>query len=70
MSNPETPARKEWVRAAYSPTGTMVTVTLQQGNASARATVKAASTRMKYGMAEARGIAGRMLDDMLEALEC
>lgn len=68
MNDPQVPARKEWVKAAYSPNGTMVTVSLQQGNASARATVKAASTRVKHGVAEARGIAERMLTDLLEAL--
>jgi hypothetical protein len=60
------PARKEWVKAAYSPNGTMVTVTLQQGNASARATVKAASTRIREGKSEARDIASRILEQLLD----
>lgn len=69
MSNdPSAPARKEWVKASYSPNGTTVTVSLQQGNASAKATVKAYSTGIPKGVAEARGIAGRMLDDLLEAI--
>lgn len=68
MNDDTTPARKEWVKAAYSPNGTMVTVSLQQGSASSRATVKAASTRIKHGVAEARGIAERMLNDLLEAI--
>lgn len=66
MDDDQTPARKEWVKASSSPSGTMVTVTLQQGNASAKATVKTASTRVKYGKAEARSIAARMLADLLE----
>lgn len=65
---PQAPERKEWVKAAYSPTGTTVTVSLQQGPASARATVKAYSTGIKKGVDEARGIAGRMLDDLLAAI--
>lgn len=64
-----TPARKEWVKAAYSPNGTMVTVSLQQGNASAKATVKAYTSSIKKGVTEARGIAERMLNDLLEAIQ-
>lgn len=68
MNDTEKPERKEWVKASYSPTGTTVTVSLQEGHASAKATVKAYSTGIKKGVTEARGIAGRMLDDLLEAI--
>lgn len=60
---------KEWVKATHRPGMTTVTVTLQQGNLSARYTVIAPSTRIKEAVIEARTAAKRFLDDLRAAVE-
>lgn len=59
---------KEWVRAARPAKGlTVVTVTLQQGNISAKWSTHAFG-KIKEGVAEARKQALIMLDELSEAL--
>lgn len=62
--------RKEWVRLSHSPTATMVSVTIQEGNQSVKWTVKTYSSGVgiKSGVKEARGGAIRALDQLQEAL--
>ena len=60
--------RKEWVRASHSPTGTRVTVTLQEGHLSVRWTVKSYASGLKTGVAEARHGAEKALAQLQEAV--
>lgn len=62
--------RKEWVKLAHSPSGTTVSVTVQEGNQSVRWTVKTYSSAVgvKSGVKEARNGAVRALDQLQEAL--
>jgi len=61
-------ARKEWVGAKASPSGTFVTCSLVEENLSAKATVKGARTNIRAGVAQARAEAAKMLDDLLEVM--
>lgn len=66
----ESVERKEWVKLAHSPSGTTVSVTIQEGNQSVRWTVKTYSSAVgiKAGVKEARNGAVRALDQLQEAL--
>lgn len=58
---------KEWVRVSASPKQTTVTVTLQQGNHTVKWSVRAYSTGLKKGLAEARSYAKQALTDIQQA---
>jgi hypothetical protein len=59
---------KEWVRASRPANGrTSVTVTLQEGNLTAKWTALTDSSRIKEAVTEARRFANVMLDELREA---
>lgn len=60
--------RKEWVRFAHSPTMTTITVTLQEGNVTAKYTAKTYLSAIKGGVTEARAGADQALTELQEAL--
>lgn len=63
-----TPERKEWVRVSHSPSGTLVSVTLQQGTTTVKWTVKAYTTGLDKGVREARAGAEKALDQLAAAI--
>lgn len=60
--------RKEWVRVSHTPSGTLVTVTFMEGNVSVKWSVKAYTSTLKAGLAEARAGAEKALGQLQEAL--
>ena len=62
------PEGKEWVKVSHSANGvTVVTVTLVEGNLSARWSVKSFTSGIKAGVEEARTRAHQALTDLREA---
>lgn len=57
--------RKEWVRVSVSPTATMVSVTLQEGNTTVKWTVKTYASTIAQGRTEARAGATKALDALV-----
>lgn len=65
--------RREWVRVSHSPGAsgagrTTVTVTLQEGNLTAKWAVKTYANTIKAGVLEARKEADRALTELQEAV--
>ena len=58
---------KEWLKVSHSPSGTVVTCTLQQGNVTAKWTVKAYESTIKQGVGDARAGAKKALAQVQEA---
>lgn len=63
--------RKTWVKASHTPSGTLVTVTVVEGAASAKWAVKAGAIpvgSIKRAVKKARAAAEALLDELQEAM--
>lgn len=60
--------RKEWVRVSHAAGKTNVTVTISEGNLTARWSVKTFAGAIKVGVLEARAGAEKAITDLREAL--
>ena len=59
---------KEWVKVVHAAGRTNVTVTLVDGNLTARWSVKCYASTIKQGVAEARAAAEKALQELREAV--
>lgn len=59
---------KKWYKVKSTPSGTTVTVSLQDGNLSASSTVKAFVSEVAAGVSQAEKNAHRMMDDLKKAV--
>jgi hypothetical protein len=59
---------KEWLKVSHSPSGTMVRVSLVEGNLAASWTVKSYASTIKPAVLEARKGARKALVDLREAM--
>lgn len=65
----ERPEQKLWLSAKHSPTGTTVTATIQEGNLTARWTVKAFGSTVKTAVPQAKAGAAKAIEALREGLE-